>query len=668
MDKKLLAAFVIAASFSGCTTKSLVEPVVGTGVYASVEQPVCSDANTKSFSSNSNVLSFFWAEGERVAVLGQGELALFNSVSEGTDNAKLESKAYKLKDGIDYIAYIPASLGEEGNSSVIPVSFAGQVQDKNNSTSHLKKYSYACGNGSKVEGEDKISFNLKNQTAWIVIEHSLTDDSEIKAVTLSSEDELFTSEAKLDVANAEWTSEKKVSTIALSLGSEGLSFKCGDVLRAFLTVFPDDLSNKAIQVKAIKKDGSEVLLKSFNGVQLNKNGYYTVRTEGTTTVQVGEQVYSSLQQALDEVQAGGTVTLLSDITSSQGFNYAGGSTTKAVGDAGVTLDLGGHSLKVTSDTKNNHRAVKVTGGTLTIKNGVIDARNVNASGEPEDFNDKSKYTQGMYGTIRAEGGDINLEDVKLYSNHLWGLSIKVLSGSKVSLDNVTVNARVGGGMEVSGGSAVVKNSAFIQQGISSYANYLSTGISVSLLGEVTIENTGFDVDGYHSLYVYNSGGIINVNGGVFSSNGGHVVHVDAATFEKFHAENEGDETEDRKLFDAFVDAHGGYSSIVAIESGEFTGKLYKTLGNEAQYASLAISGGVFSENPEDYVAEGYIVLKDGNVYRVGTKEELNTIIGNNTKKIASSLSEGGTATLVKTLLWIVYPQVKIPNWYYLIQL
>lgn len=606
MEKKLFAAIAIAALFSSCA-KELAEPSVNVaGVYAKIEQPFCADIETKSIASGADGLSFYWDKGENVAILGNDALGFFNSVSGGDSNAKLESTAFKLKDGVDYIAYIPAK--SEGVTSTLSVSFTGQTQNRNNSTDHLKAYSYACGKGTKTDGADVINFSLRNQTSWFIIEYSLTEDTDIKAISLNSSDAVFTTQATLDIATTEWTSTKKSETATLDFTGEGISLKEGEVLRAFMSVFPDDLSGKTVTVNAIKKDGTNVVLKTFSGKQLQKNAFYTVKVGGATAVQVGDQVYSSLQQALDAVPDGGTVTLLSDITSEQGFTYKGGTVTKASGsNVEAVLDLGGHTLKVTADTKNSHRALKVTGGTLTIKNGTIDARNVDEKGEPADFNDKSKYTDRIYGTIRVENSNVNLDNITLYSNHLWGLSIKTIGKSNITLDNVTVNSRIGGGIEVAGGNAVIRNSTFTQQGVSNFASYISTGISVSNLGTAEIENTGFEVDGYHALYVYNSGGVINVNGGTFKSNGGDAVHVDGALFEYFHKEHEGTEAEDKALFDAFTEANGGYSSIVNIKSGDFTGKMFRTTSGEAaKYASLTISGGTFSVDPSAYIAEGYV--------------------------------------------------------------
>ncbi|MGN0846754.1 MAG: hypothetical protein ACI4RA_05150 [Kiritimatiellia bacterium] len=331
-------------------------------------------------------------------------------------------------------------------------------------------------------------------------------------------------------------------------------------------------------------------------VAQDENGYYGVKV-GAYVAQIGDKKYETLQEALDAVAEGETVKLLRDVTQATGVGFS-----KALA---ATFDLDGHTFKVTDDATHNHRAIKVTKGTLTILNGTIDARNVDTNGEPADYNDKTTYTQGIYGTLRAEdGGKLVLKDLTLFNNHLWGMSVKVGAGSEATLDGVTVNSRVGGGLEAAGGTVTIRNSTFTQAGLSNYSPYLSTGIAVSTQGTVDIEDT-VTVKGVYALYVYSSGGCINVDGGSFSVvDGKECIHVDGAQ---------------------------SAPSTVNITDGLFNGAIAE--GGTIENITISISGGVYSVEPkESYTAEGYVVQanaaanKDVYPWTVGLKAPESTIV------------------------------------------
>lgn len=330
---------------------------------------------------------------------------------------------------------------------------------------------------------------------------------------------------------------------------------------------------------------------------------FYVTSDSVAYIPETNTAYSSLQEAINAVSEGKTVKLINDITSEQGYLFDK--------NISVVLDLNDKILKVTNDTTVNHRAIKVTAGTLTIKNGTIDGQNVDSSGNPQDFNDKGNYTQGMYGTVRIEGSEstpakVILSNVDLYNNHLWGLSVKTTTKySSVEMYDSRVYSNIGGGIEVAYGNAKISDSVFNQQGVSNFSKYISVAIAASGLGSVEIEDTDMSVSGTHALYIYNSGGVITVKGGTFESTS-ELVWVDGAAYVS------GNYSEDE--YNSFKESHGGKTSIVNIEGGDFTGAL-KIGSSNSELSAINISGGTFDRMPAmGYIAEGYKVVEnsDGN--------------------------------------------------------
>jgi len=321
-----------------------------------------------------------------------------------------------------------------------------------------------------------------------------------------------------------------------------------------------------------------------------------------------------LKTALDSLEDGWTIFLAKDLTSETGFLFNK--------DVTATFDLNAHTLKVTNDTDNSHRAIKITNGSLTIKNGTIDARNVDDNGNPTDYNVNSSesYTSGIYGTIRVDGGSAKavLNNLSLYNNHCWGMSVKVCSGNTAEIKDCTFISSVGGCIEAAGGTVTITKSTFEQTGTSLFSSYVSTGIAVSYGGEVTVNNSGFDVSGSHALYVYSSGGEIIVNGGSYSSYGEYaavVVNFDSSTY------GISGESTTYKVTQTYLDEHNGKAAVITINSGKISGAL-KTEVSGTDLAAIVIKGGTFSTDPSAYVdTTAYKVEKDssGNTWTVVKK-------------------------------------------------
>lgn len=341
---------------------------------------------------------------------------------------------------------------------------------------------------------------------------------------------------------------------------------------------------KASQPAAPTQDGKTFLFWStskdtptaydFNTAITGNVTLYAIWVDETAVAVIGVNGYDMLAGALAAAEEGDTVTLLKDITG------AGVVFDKNVN---ATLDLNGKTFKATSNGNvTKHRVILINKGTLTIQNGTLDARN-------EVDGTDARDDTAMYGTVRAEGGNIILKNLTLYNNHDWGMSIKVCSGQTGTIENCTVISKVGGGLEAEGGNITVKNSAFTQTGSNPTYGYIASGLAVSFGGTVDIDNTAFTTSGDYALYVFSSGGTINAKSGNFAGTEGvAIVQQDHSSYPE------------RK-------------SVINISGGTYTG-IIKSNGGE--YNEVSITGGTFTVDPRAYVVAGYGVTEADGKYTV----------------------------------------------------
>ena len=283
-------------------------------------------------------------------------------------------------------------------------------------------------------------------------------------------------------------------------------------------------------------DGRKVISEEKDGMI-----YYTVVAndfDDNATVVTED---GTLADAIANAADGATIRLGADMTVDSAITI----------DKNIILDLNG---RVITSTADGARAFTVTSGKLTVKNGTVTS---NGSGTNKED------ASGSYGAVRVEGGELVMYDVTLENSRPWGAAVKMVGG-KAIFRNVTIKSVYGGGVEVGGtedGSSVA-TADFYECNFTQTDEYLynSNLISVCYGGTANIHSGNYS--GVYGLYVYNSGGTINMYGG------------------KVIGQKES----------VHIDAKAGCVSSVTVEAGKLTGSVKLTLEEQGAVTFTAKKG------------------------------------------------------------------------------
>ncbi len=330
--------------------------------------------------------------------------------------------------------------------------------------------------------------------------------------------------------------------------------------------------------------------------------------------------FETLEEAVEFAKEGDTVTLIRDIEQEDGV---------LITDKNITIDLKNKSFTVSEGASTNNRNFKINGNSVvTIKNGTLIA--------------EGELTSGAYGTIRTEDtATVTLNDVKLYSYRGYGLNVKALAGTKVTINDSEIYSQYSGGVEAAGGEIVLSNVTIDQNGVYSGAAWCSVAIGVNGGGKVVVNSGTYSAEtiaedanaaqGTWVAYVMSSGGTLEINGGTFT--GG-----DSATANAANAC--GIICADRA---AVVNIYGGTFNAqrAILDMRNNVGTLPNPIAT--------LYGGAFSHNPTVSglyssnlikVAEGlHVIASDGNYIVVP-----NTINGMASTPIAPGSEDGETYT------------------------
>lgn len=595
----MMVAMCVLAVLAACseTSEELVPEVKGEGVYATIEQPVSVD--TKSLAYENGKLVFTWAEGEKVVVFGNKDAASFNSLTSGGKSTKLESEGFTLKDNVNYYACLPAyTIPAATQSTSVPVTFMGQRQTANGNSDHLKSFDYACASATKAAGENSISFELKNQVAWIVLDHTFTDaTNNVTSVTINADEDLFVTKGALDVTTSTITEGTKDRKITLNLGEEGgngLSFAAGEAFRGFFTLNPVDLSGKTLTFTATTKSGETVTLGTFTkaSANLTKNLAVRIQTSGSAKVAtVDGKEYSTLSAALAAASEGATISVVSDVT-----------TEKVLIGKSVTFDLGGHTVTADDDVFY----IAENGLTVNFKNGNIVSTKYGGL----------FFKQGRQNEhITFDNCNITGVEGAIATSTLTGSTITINGGTFTSSNNAVIltngNKRMYPYDETNtplreNANTITINGGTFKGQMSDEAyndrNSIACGIYAAWKDIIIVNDGTFEIE--RGVGVLCRGGKVTIKGGTFT-------------------------TTDPDTKKGCV----GDSRIVVPCQTVYVDKASQY--PDYENATIEISGGKFSDDScKDYLAEGHEVKQDGETYTVveaavipvTSQEELNNAI------------------------------------------
>ena len=348
------------------------------------------------------------------------------------------------------------------------------------------------------------------------------------------------------------------------------------------------------------------------GLEAVKNGNVWTVQNSTYKASIGSTLYETLDAAIAAAANGAKIDILVDQTIDKGWTI----------DKSLEINLNNKTVTFSGETLANYpskRVFVVTGeANLNIHDGSILLTEHN--GNTSDTN--------LWGTIRFySSGTLTMTNVVTDNYCKNGLNVKMLNGTGV-FNNVTINSKYGGAVEVGGDDDVtphtVATATFTNCSFSNESTYdwCSTTVATCYNGVANIESGNYS--GYYGVYVFSSGGTINVAKGVTITGSAYSVVSE----------------KDQNSFADFDDA------VVNIAGGKVTGA-YR-IGST--HSSLNISGGTYTVDPTAYVVSGCTATQSGNVWTVGPVSGVAAIGNTGYPSLAEAIDAVGsdeTITLLK---------------------
>ena len=507
-------------------------------------------------------------------------------------------------------------------------------------------------------------------------------------------------EVECNVYGSEFTSISKVAAFV------GNSNDGGDKEEALVHIYGGSFISQSDDKEAVhvdealggleiaggtfSSDVSDYLAKGFSLIA-NSDGTFGVDrlNESNAAAVVNGTYYGTLAEAVGAAQDGQTVTVLKDLA-----------TAPVTTSAGITLDLGGHTLRIVSDTSGVAYGLQFTAGTGVVKNGtVIDMRGegktaqnviaLNVTGtakvttssvefqtyQPRTlvspyYNKVVEVSDG--GTLTLDAGTV-LRDLPNGDNNdetYGAIGVSIMgAGGESAPTTLTVNE----GTRIETGSAAImgngtKHNTVINinggelTGTDGYAIYHPQSGELNITGgRLTGGETGIEIragklnlsgdavitaKGIPTTTTPNGSGTTTVGAGIAVTQ--HTtklplkVNISGGTISGYTAlyQSNPEKNDDDALKKVELNVTGG--TFVATNSG--------TLAVYSENKTSFISGGRFSFDPSDYVTEGKIAVAEDGMYGIQDKNTTaaEVVAGEPEVKAADGIGESVTQAVAKT--------------------
>lgn len=248
---------------------------------------------------------FTWGEKDTVGIFpDEGAQAYFPMVSgAGTKKAAFTGGGWALKPSSTYAAYYPFKSGPTLTPDAVPVSYLGQKQTGNASTTHLGAYDYMAAVAT-TPTDGKVNFEFKHLGALVQLKVKMPAAGMLRKLTFVCEDSVFVSKGLLDLKaeNPAIIPTEKSDIFEVSL--DQVTTTENDLTATiYFMLPPTNLSGKTVTLKALDTYGTTHVLslegmnfqagKAYQwGGELEKypdlTRIYHVETPGTLPQLVGE--------------------------------------------------------------------------------------------------------------------------------------------------------------------------------------------------------------------------------------------------------------------------------------------------------------------------------------------------------------------------------------------
>lgn len=240
--------------------------------------------------------------------------------------------------------------------TALPITYTTQQQTSNDNTAHLSKYDYMTTQATT--GDENVTFNFTHLGSIVRFNIQLPETQTLTSLTLTADEDIFTTEATMNVTNNTTSATKKEKSIVLGLGNIEIE-KDGNLV-AYMMIAPGEYNGKITITLA------------------NDNGKTATANIGGTTIDAGK-AYDIEVTTLTPFRGDGTLALNSKLTQEAQLAKAISTTPEATATTSIQYPKG-YAPDFPFDTEHSFTEILLMGdanndGEITMADANLTANN-----------------------------------------------------------------------------------------------------------------------------------------------------------------------------------------------------------------------------------------------------------------------------------------------------
>lgn len=206
---------------------------------------------------NNEGVQFLWSANDTVGIFPNTGFQAPFAMDEGAgmQTATFNGGGWALKASSTYAAYYPFNFYNR-DMTKIPVSYAGQAQESNNSTAHIGTYDFMAASVT-TPSNGAVAFDLKHMGCLVMLQTDLDETKTLTKVTLESEalGTPFTTAGIINLTEVAPQITATSTSNALEIPLKNFTVAANETSTIYFMMAPLNLSNESLEITLFDERG-----------------------------------------------------------------------------------------------------------------------------------------------------------------------------------------------------------------------------------------------------------------------------------------------------------------------------------------------------------------------------------------------------------------------------
>lgn len=224
-------------------------------------QDFLTEGGTRSTVNVNNAgVNFLWSTNDTVGIFPNTGFQAPFAMDEGAgmQTATFNGGGWALKASSTYAAYYPFNFYNR-DMTKIPVSYAGQAQESNNSTAHIGTYDFMAASVT-TPSNGAVAFDLKHMGCLVMLQTDLDEAKTLTKVTLESEalGTPFTTAGIINLTEVAPQITATSTSNALEIPLKNFTVAANETSTIYFMMAPVNLSNENLEITLSDERGEYI--------------------------------------------------------------------------------------------------------------------------------------------------------------------------------------------------------------------------------------------------------------------------------------------------------------------------------------------------------------------------------------------------------------------------